>query len=86
MKPLTDVLEELINNEEDNDGVLFFFGPRVLGVENMALDPLLANGSVLGPWGPPAAQVAKQEILKLVEWLYEQVLMVQEAAVPMNRL
>ena len=49
MEPLTDVLKELMDDEEDDDRVPFFFGPTVLGVWSMALDSLLANGSVLGP-------------------------------------
>ena len=41
--------KELMDDEEDDDRVPFFFGPTVLGVWSMALDSLLANGSVLGP-------------------------------------
>jgi hypothetical protein len=67
MEPLTVVLKELMDDEEDDDRVPFFFGPTVLGVWSMALDSLLANGSVLGPHSRPAAQVAEQEILELVE-------------------
>jgi hypothetical protein len=42
-----DVLKELTDDEEDDNRVPFFFGPTVLSVWSMALDPLLANGSVL---------------------------------------